>query len=370
MIIFNFVFYAISCLTFLLLYANRQKAVAKAGVMLYTLLTVIWLWATLSFREPTGGDPEAYMRGLERISHLNFNELLNYEGPLGFKTLNWIISYFSISSELFFSIIFFLCCGPLYLAFRENFNKFKSSTLLMLYLLYPFYFNHLSNTFKQGIASGFMLWGFSSIINKEDPKITKAAVLLLIATLFHSSFLIALVVCFIWYVLYRKIPLRWTLATLLIAIIISIINLTETIINIILPTQIVDMLNFKEYFDEDFISSEYYEGLNNKSGFRIDFTVFTVLPILYVLFLRRSHPEIVNEEEIIKIYCLLASVYFLLSFIPFSDRIASFSWFLIPFMTYSILDKLTIKNLKTMFVTIMLLSYGGLMLTYIKVNFQ
>lgn len=369
MITFNFAFYSLSCFTFLLLYANREKSIAKAGVVLYTLLIVIWLWSNLAFREPQG-DPKAYMISLELISHLNFSELLKYEGPLGFRVFNWILSYFSISSEIFFSSVFILCIVPLYLAFRESFGKVKASTLLMIYLLYPFYLNHLDNTFKQGIASGFMIWGFSCLIDKENPKVLKGFVLLIIAILFHSSFWIALLAIVVWYIFYKRLALVWVIATLLVCIILSIANLVETIVSNVLPTQIVDFLSFEAYLDDNFSSSDFYQSLNNQTGFRLDFAIFTGLPILFTLFLRRFYPEVIKKDDLTKIYCLLASAYFLLSFIPFSDRIAAFSWFLIPFMIYSLLDEVRHKYLKTLFVALMLLVYCIIMIIDTKGYFQ
>lgn len=366
MILLHFSFYSIVCVTFLLLYSYRRNEAANVGIVFYTFITVIWLWATLSLREPTG-DPWRYMRGLEYISTLSFSQLLTHEGNIGFVLLNWIVSLVSIKSEFFFSIIYLLCIIPLHLAFREKYSKTHASTLLMLYLLYPFYLNYLGSGFKQGIAFGFMLWGYNCLISSEQSKPIKGVLLLLTATLFHSSFWIAILAFVAWRYWFKNRSIVWSIAILMLCMSLSILNLVEPIVRFVLPVNIVEILSFNEYFDDTFTSSAHYQSLNYRTGFRLDFAIFTVFPIACVLLLRP--PKLSTEQDyyFLKIYCLLASVYFLLSFIPFSDRISAFSWFLIPYMLYEVINTEKYNNV---FVAIMLICYSILMLVYTKGYFQ
>ncbi len=335
-------------------------------MLLYTFITVLWLWVTLSFRKPAG-DPWRYMRGLEDISTLSFSQLLTDEGPIGFTLLNWIVSLVSIKSEFFFSIIYLLCIIPLYLAFREKYSKTDSSTLLMLYLLYPFYLTYLGSGFKQGIAFGFMLWGYSCLIGLDKSKPIKGLLLLFIATLFHNSFWIAIVAFVAWRYWFRHRSIMWSIAILMLCISLSILGLVEPVVRSILPASIVESLSFDEYFDDTFTSGAHYQSLNYRTGFRLDFAIFTVLPIACFLLLRPPKLNANREYHFLKIYCLLASGYFLLSFIPFSDRVAAFSWFLIPYILYQIINT---KKYSNIFVALMLLTYSILILIYTKGYFQ
>lgn len=364
--LFHFSFYSVICLSFLLLYYYRDDKAAETGIRLYTLIAVIWLWATLSFREPTG-DPWRYMKGLERISALNFSQVLDYKGPLGFNLINWAVSLLSVQSEFFFSVIYILCIVPLYLAFREKYNKTHASTLLMLYLLYPFYLTYLGSVFKQGIALGFMFWGYNCLINSDRSNSIKGLLLLVIATLFHGSFWIAVLVFVVWRFWFRNRSIVWVLSILILCMILSLLNLVEPIIRLILPTNIIDSFGFNAYFDNSLDKDTYYQSLNYKTGFRLDFAIFTTLPIIGNLLLNPSKLNTDYNNDLLKIYCLLASIYFLLSFIPFSDRVASFSWFLIPYLFYELTNK---KKYQTVFVAIMLISYSLLMLVYTKGYFQ
>ena len=370
MILFNFTFYSMLCAIFLVFYFKREHAISRAGIIVFSILTIVWLWATLSFREPAG-DPWRYMLGLNNISKLNFSELLNYDkSAFGFALLNWLTALVSTSSIFFFSVIYFSCLLPLYLAFRERFNKIDALSLMMLYLLYPFYINYLASGFKQGIAFGFMLWGLNCILDNRHPKWLKGSILLLIATLFHPSFWIVIISIVIWQLLFRHRAVNWAIYALIFSMFLSFIGFSEIVANSILPKSVIDSLGFNEYFDGSFESDAYFNSLNYKSGFRLDFALFTFSPILFIYFLKKKSALIDPESDFVKIYCLLASAYFILNFIAFSDRIAAFSWFLIPFLLYDQLGKTSKSIYRPVFLSIMLGLYIILMITYTKGFFQ
>ena len=352
------------------LFRQREKAVARAGIIAYTIMTVIWLWAVLSFREPAG-DPWRYMLGLNYIAKFSFVELLSYDRtPFGFALLNWITSLISTNSVFFFSVIYAFCIIPLYLAFRERANKTDAAVLMMLYLLYPFYINYLASGFKQGIAFGFMLWGLNCILDRADPKWIKGLLLLFLATLFHSSFWLVNVVFASWYFIYRRISLQWSFFTLGICIFIAAIGVSEFIITKILPGSIVEALGFSSYFDQEFLASDEYLSVGYKSGFRIDFAVFTIIPIFIISYLKKNIKENFYMINMMKFYCIVASVYFIFIFIPYSDRIAGFSWFLIPSLLYNQFGFFDFKKYKEYLVVFIISSYPILMLVYTKGYFQ
>ena len=358
------------CLVFLTLFIKRENATARAGIILFVILTVVWLWVTLSFREPAG-DPWRYMLGLNNIAKLSFSELLDYDkSPFGFALLNWLTALISTNSIFFFSLVYLLCLIPLYLAFRERVNKFDAISLMMLYLLYPYYMNYLGNGFKQGIGFGFMLWGLNCIIDNEHPKWLKGVLLLFTATLFHSSFWLANMVFLSWFLLYKKVPLSWSVLTLVFAIILAASGIVESIVTVILPESIIAELGFDSYFDENFISSGEFESIGYQLGFRLDFTIFTILPLIVIWYLKRKVRHFELSIDMIKIYSLMASAYFLLVFIPYSDRIAGFSWFLMPFMMFTQLSNINSRKYKSMLMLVFIPLYPILMLDYMRVYFQ
>jgi hypothetical protein len=72
----------------------------------------------------------------------------------------------------------------------------------------------------------------------------------------------------------------------------------------------------------------------NRSGNRMDFFIFTVFGIFAGLFLYKYLFRDSKYEKLIKIYILFSSVFFLLGFIAYSDRIAAYSWFLLPIILW------------------------------------
>ncbi|WGV12259.1 EpsG family protein [Psychrobacter maritimus] len=370
MIVFNFTFYSMICLVFLALFIKRENATARAGVIIFSILTVVWLWITLSFREPAG-DPWRYMLGLNNIARLSFSELLDYDkSPFGFALFNWLTALISTNSILFFSLVYFLCLVPLYLAFRERVNKFDAASLMMLYLLYPYYINYLASGFKQGIAFGFMLWGLNCIIDNENPKWLKGIALLFTATLFHSSLWLANIVFLVWFFLYRRVSLSWSILTLVFTIILAATGMVESIVALILPESMISELGFDTYFDEDFISGSEFQSVGYQLGFRLDFTIFTVLPLMVIWYLQKKVKDFRLSIDMIKIYSIMASAYFLLVFIPYSDRIAGFSWFLMPFMMFTQISNLNSRQYKNILMLVFISLYPILMLDHMRVYFQ
>jgi hypothetical protein len=367
--LFNFAFYTLNSIVFLVLLFRKDEGFAKTGVVLHSFFIVIWLWTVLAFREPSG-DPWRYMQGLYNFSMLNFEGILAYDKtPVGFKFLNWFTTFISIDSIFFFSVIYMFCIIPLYLAFRERFNKVNSAVLMMLYLLYPFYLTYIGSGFKQGIGFGFMLWGLVCLIDLARPKNIKGIAFLITATLFHSSFWIAVLVYAAWRFIFIKRPLYWCIGLLICCILLAASGLVDSVVTMVLPPSIIDSLGFEQYFDDTFTDSGHYQSLNYRSGFRLDFALFTLGPLAILMYLKKRFNN--NEElDVIKIYCLFSCTYFLLCFIPFSDRVAAFSWFLAPYMLYFSFQPKNMNKVLQYFVLICLSSYPLLILTYSKRFFQ
>lgn len=365
----NFTFYILIGIVFIVLFSKQHYVIAKPGLIVFVLGAVLWLWVVLAFRE-SRGDPYRYMIGLNDIAQLNFIEFIAYDKvPFFFGLINWLTASISTSSEFFFSVVYVFCVVPLYLAFRERFGKTDAAVLMMLYLLYPFYLNYLSSGFKQGIGFGFMMWGLTCFLDMDEPKLIKGIILTIVATLFHTSFAIVLAVIFSWNFFFRKRSLLWVFSLLFLSFILALSGMGESIVTAILPQKIIDSLGFSEYFDDTFTSDEHFASLQYVSGFRIDFSLFTLLPLSGMVYLR-NRDELVKNDDLLKIYSLLASVYFLLCFIPFSDRIASFSWFLIPYMLYFYTQSERFFYLRYYSVIVIIASYAVLMLTYTKGVFQ
>lgn len=75
---------------------------------------------------------------------------------------------------------------------------------------------------------------------------------------------------------------------------------------------------------------------NYSAGFRLDFTAFSLAPVVVILILmyRRDRVTLDTTGWWISLYLLLASIYQLFSFAPFSDRFGAFAWSIIPIVVF------------------------------------
>ncbi|GAA3535659.1 hypothetical protein GCM10022394_14100 [Zobellella aerophila] len=150
---------------------------------------------------------------------------------------------------------------------------------------------------------------------------------------------------------------------------IAMVGLNESIVAAFIPKDIVNDLGFGTYFDSEYLLRGSFIRLNYVSGFRLDFAFFTIIPLIVVLYVRKKTNSAVSDD-IIKIYCLLSISYFLLCFIPYADRLAAFSWFLIPYLLYLSFSPSVLNGARNYLVTIAVASYALLMLDYNEEYFQ
>lgn len=367
--LYNFLFYSLISIFFSSLYLKRDKCLASGGIILYVIISVMWLWLVLVFREPAG-DPRRYINIFNSIAELDFIDLFGYHDlPFGFALLNWVSALICTDAVFYLTITYCFCLVPLYFAFRERFDRVDASILMMLYLLYPFYLSGLGNVIKQGIASGFMLWGMTCLLDRDDPREIKGILLISISVLFHSAFWISVVAIVTWFLFYRKKHLNWALGTLLVCILMAATEVNEVVFDFIVPREVVEQLGFGIYLDSEYRLNGRVILLGYITGFRLDFAIFTVAPLIVVLYFAFKSGVIVNNE-MVKVYCLLSSSYFLLCYIPYADRLAAFSWVIIPYFIYFSLSKSIFKGFLNYIVIMAVFFHAILMLDYNKEYFQ
>lgn len=327
--LFNLTFYTIVACLCAVLCINRSARAYPSGIAFVTIVTFIWLWSVICFREPAG-DPFRYMLDFRTIQQLGLADLPRYErSPIGFTLLNWLCGRLTSQSWFFFSCIYLLCLVPLYHALRLFLGKINGTVALMLYSMYPFYINYLASGFKQGIATGLVLVGIARVLRGE-----KAGFLwLLAATWFHGSAWMCVAAVGGW-VLLRMFSLTRVIPIILLtSLVLGACGLSQPLVEATLPEPILDALGFSSYFDKDFQESSEFLNENIKLGFRWDFAIFTLLPLMLWYANRRVSTGL---GGLIGIYALLASLYFMMSFVPYADRIAGFAWALLPIIILKI----------------------------------
>ena len=120
---------------------------------------------------------------------------------------------------------------------------------------------------------------------------------------------------------------------------------------------------------EAYISNSEFATIHYKTGFRIDFTLFSLFPVFLYIFFYRKIPE--NKKEYINnwisLYLLLNSIFQFLCFMPFNDRFAAFSWFIWPIVIYEIL-KAVYRKFAIIYILLMIF-FGVVLLKFYTANY-
>ncbi|MCX1641069.1 O3 family O-antigen polymerase [Escherichia coli] len=188
---------------------------------------------------------------------------------------------------------------------------------LVLIATFPVFWQLSASAFKQCIAISFILLALVHII---QTKYKQAVLLSLIASSFHFTALTFFIFSLFFYIRKERVSLNLFFLIWFFSVIFSTSGLNSYIPSII---------PFYDLVGESKVNI-YLESTNNATGFRVDFFLFSLAPVL-IIFINRT---LVIKDRYIKMialsYLYFNSIYNIMSFIPFSDRVAAYSWCLSP----------------------------------------
>jgi hypothetical protein len=251
----------------------------------------------------------------------------------------------------------------LYYALRVFLGGTNGTVALMFYSMYPFYITYLASGFKQGIATGLIFVGIAKVLRYQKT----GFIWLCAATLFHGSAWMCVVAVGGWYLLRMFSATRVIPVVLIVSFVLGASGLSQPVVESVLPESILDGLGFSTYFDKDFQETGEFLNEDVKIGFRWDFAVFTLLPIALWLANRKASAGL---GELVGIYSLLASLYYLLSFVPYADRIAGFAWGLLPLIIFKITLDFRVERWSRGAAVSIVTAYPLLMAFYMDKYFQ
>lgn len=172
--------------------SKRRKKIFV--IITFTALTIISMLRSWQ----VGVDTEQYYRNFRYITYLDWTQydILRYE--FGFFALSKVLSYFSINPYILIrvsSLIIIPSVG--YFIYRYSKNVVISTFLYITLNAYSFNMTGM----RQSLAIVFILYGFDSLINE---KYGKYIIFIMIASLFHSSAIVLIVLIFIIKIPYNK----------------------------------------------------------------------------------------------------------------------------------------------------------------------
>ena len=220
----------------------------------------------------------------------------------------------SVDNDLFFTILFITC------------------------LLSAGFMNYGVNTMRSGLALSVYLTAYGAELRGKQ-KLSYS--LMFLACLVHISLLLPVVCHFISRI---KVPLYWFYLFWVLMLIITIINVFEPMVSLVESMQIDRLVNYMG--DEE---STY------NSGFRTDFVLYSLLPIIashYYIFMKKINNPV--YERLVKQYILINAIWLLFIRMVYTDRFAYLSWFMIPFV---LMVPLTDKRMDRRYISAVILFF-------------
>ncbi len=285
------------------------------------LLTYVILF--IGLRDPDGGgDTSVYTHAFELVSYRNIAE----EYDIGFLYFMKLFSWMPVQ-------LFYLACACLYvmlphLTFKKWFKKNALlATVIMVATMSFWGFGH--NVMRNGLAAAFFIYGLG-----HYPRKLRMIFWILLSALFHNSMYLPMLCLIAAHFIKRTRLLIW------LWVFTAIVTWVWRGILMDVIKGAFTVAGFTDQRTEGYLSPG-FELLDFMSGYRYDFVLYSAVPILaarhYIYkkdFKDRLYILIVNTY-------LLGNIFWLLIMnVPFTDRMAYLSWFLMPVIyAYPLLKK-------------------------------
>ena len=351
--------YTLLCVTFVTQFASRKDSHARGALLLLGALTVVLLFMAMWLR-PAIGDSWRYLENFRNMRDLDLGRVLAQQDidPL-FVLLNWFAGLLGDSSLLLFGATLLVYFGAFIAAIRKLLRPVSALVVIMAYTAFPFFVAYGASGLRQGLALVFLLMAYVSLARGEK----RAWLWLMLAPLWHSGAWLAVIVTFlhqVMCVLVKDTKWRWVLVlfVLSIAIGLSATGLNQTLMSVLPAT--VELRGSQDiYFDDP-------ELYGYRAGFRPDFLIFSLLPLMTAFALRRQGGtfDYSGPGWWLSLYMSLNVLYHLFSFAPFSDRFAGFSWFMMPLVIFLQVQRTRSHNLQTFFVAAICFANVAMMQLY------
>lgn len=345
-------FYAAFSLFALLgLRLEQREARANLWIAGWGSMAVV-LVATI-FREITG-DTWNYNLAFQSYATQSFAGMwTETDNNWLFASVMWALAQFGTHPLWFILPITLFCIVMMRNSLRQILTPTDTAAAIFLYSVYPFFIFYVSSGIKQAMAMTLLMQGYVLLFRK---RYFAAVVWLGLAPLFHSGAVLVYPFLLLHHLTWRPaIGYRRALAISVTLLLLST-ALSVTGVNQKLMAPVQGYADFADNYAIYFMDAA---EVGYQAGFRLDFTVFSFLPLAAAWWLRRKGRGLSAEVSgwWLNLYTLLACLYQLFAFAPFADRFASFGWYLTPAILVIMLeDTGALRPLKIVIMTFALLN--------------
>lgn len=187
--LFNIVLIINICIIYIFI-NGQQKNDKSSKEKFFLFICFVIMFFLVGFRSySSGNDTKTYVEVFKICSTLKWNAvntLLHYDK--GYLVFNVLATYFTSNSRIFLLLLSFICNISVYHFVKNNSKNYLVSIILYVSLL--FFYSSMTMA-RQFLSFSIILYSFDFVRKK---KVIKFFLLILLASLFHSSAIISLLI--------------------------------------------------------------------------------------------------------------------------------------------------------------------------------
>jgi hypothetical protein len=318
-----------ACLSIVVLFStipllkyNQLNKFPKANLYLGSIFMLVVVIGFIGLRDPWGhwlyfGDTSAYTRTYELMQQ---GTILEFNKDFGFYVFMKLCSQI-MGVQGFFITAALIYVGLPYLTFRKWFGQYAFFALAAFVSAMSFLAFGI-NGVRNGLASSIFIFA----LGHRDKKWLMYGVMILSIT-FHKSMMLPMSsYIIVSYYKNTKVLILFWILVIPISLIVGqgIENLVSTLLS---ADTFLDDSRAESYFTGD------DQNIGYKQRFRWDFVIYSGLPILlgwWLLFKKRFQNTL--YIHLLNTYIIANGIWILLIYIPYTDRLAYLSWFIMPIL--------------------------------------
>ena len=286
-----------------------------------TIISMVVLCLILGNRSINGGFGDTYL-----YAH-HFNLLRSVAEPDVFIGGEWVFNWLMYQCsrfgdvDLFFTVV---CFGYVFFAFWGIYRIFRNETYgAWLFYIGAFsFFSYATNGIRNGLASALIICALSYTIIPKQRNWLIAILLAFLSIGIHKSAVLP-IVCLAMSFCVKNIKVStffWVFAI--------IIYLTASG----LISDFFTGMGFDDRLTGYIENSEQYASRGFTTGFRLDFLLYSVMPIWLGWYINTKHPNGIDRtyQLLLNTYIFANAFWVMLMGAAYSNRFAYLSWFLYP----------------------------------------
>lgn len=251
---------------------------------------------------------------VEQTDELNVND--NEAKDYGYWLLNYLCKLFNLPTRLFF-----LICATLYITpvaiFSRRLSKKYAFLIFLMFTASMSFLGAGANIMRNGLASSLLLLAF---VNYK--KLIYFVLFAILAISMHKSVMLPLVAFIIARIFHKS---KWYIALWAIALPLSFF-IKDTLTTWLLGSEF-----FAERVEGYLLNDAADMDLFSHTGVRYDFILYSMVPIVVGgYFILKKNFEDKFYSILYATYLLSNSFWIIINDVPFSDRFAYLSWFIMP----------------------------------------